>query len=199
MVQFPGYRFSHLCIQQLIPDRSGGLPHSAINGSQDMCSSPSLLAACHGLLRRAAPRHPPYALSRLTILCFTLPLRFTAPHVSMCHRYSLFCLTLPSSCQRKCSGALPLLRLYMEIVGLEPATYGLQSHRSSQLSYIPITWRMHSMQGYPRPCHLCQKKKRKEIEVGHGCRKENASVVRPCLSVRRSLSAAQKQLPAPLS
>ena len=71
MVQFPGSRFSHLCIQSLIPDRSGGLPHSAINGSLDMCSSPSLIAACHGLLRRAAPRHPPYALSRLTILCFT--------------------------------------------------------------------------------------------------------------------------------
>ena len=182
MVQFPGYRFSRLCIQRLIPDRSGGLPHSAINGSQDMCSSPSLLAACHGLLRRAAPRHPPYALSRLTILCFTLPQLFTALHVTMCHRYSLiFALPFPRYVKEKCSGALPQLRLCMEIVGLEPATYGLQSHRSSQLSYIPITWRMHSTQGFPRACHLCPKKKRKEIEVGHGCRKENASVVRPCL------------------
>ena len=36
-----------------------GLPHSAISGSQDMCSSPKLFAAYHGLLRRLAPRHPP--------------------------------------------------------------------------------------------------------------------------------------------
>lgn len=79
MVQFPGSRFSNLWIQLLIPDRSGGLPHSAIHGSQDMCSSPWLFAACHGLLRRAAPRHPPYALSRLTILCFTLSRSFASP------------------------------------------------------------------------------------------------------------------------
>ncbi len=39
---------------------SVGLPHSAIQGSQDMCSSPWLIAAYHGLLRLAAPRHPPY-------------------------------------------------------------------------------------------------------------------------------------------
>ena len=36
-----------------------GLPHSAINGSKDVCSSPSLFAACHGLLRLDTPRHPP--------------------------------------------------------------------------------------------------------------------------------------------
>ena len=36
-----------------------GLPHSAICGSLDVCSSPQLFAAYHGLLRRTAPRHPP--------------------------------------------------------------------------------------------------------------------------------------------
>ena len=36
-----------------------GLPHSAINGSKDVCSSPSLFAAYHGLLRLDTPRHPP--------------------------------------------------------------------------------------------------------------------------------------------
>ena len=36
-----------------------GLPHSAIRGSRDMCSSPRLFAAYHGLHRPAAPRHPP--------------------------------------------------------------------------------------------------------------------------------------------
>ncbi len=36
-----------------------GLPHSAICGSTDMCSSPQLFAAYHGLHRLTAPRHPP--------------------------------------------------------------------------------------------------------------------------------------------
>ena len=34
-------------------------PHSDICGSQDVCSSPQLFAACHVLLRRHIPRHPP--------------------------------------------------------------------------------------------------------------------------------------------
>ena len=42
-----------------------GLPHSAIQGSQDMCSFPWLFAAYHGLLRLVAPRHPPYTYSSL--------------------------------------------------------------------------------------------------------------------------------------
>ena len=45
---------------------AGGFPHSDICGSQDMCSSPQLFAACHVLLRLPVPRHPPYALSNLT-------------------------------------------------------------------------------------------------------------------------------------
>ncbi len=49
-----------------------GLPHSAIAGSQDMCSFPALFAAYHGLLRLVAPRHPPYTSIRLTILSFYL-------------------------------------------------------------------------------------------------------------------------------
>ena len=49
-----------------------GLPHSAIQGSQDMCSFPWLFAAYHGLLRLVAPRHPPLTYIRLTILSFFL-------------------------------------------------------------------------------------------------------------------------------
>ena len=37
-----------------------GLLHSDICGSQDMCSSPQLFAACHVLHRLLAPRHPPW-------------------------------------------------------------------------------------------------------------------------------------------
>jgi hypothetical protein len=49
-----------------------GFPHSDIPGSKLVCSSPRLIAACHVLHRLLAPRHPPYALSSLTIRNFEL-------------------------------------------------------------------------------------------------------------------------------
>ena len=42
-------------------------PHSEICGSRDICSSPQLIAAYHVFHRLLVPRHPPCALSRLTI------------------------------------------------------------------------------------------------------------------------------------
>src|SRR6476619_2078052 len=44
-----------------------GFPHSEICGSKDACSLPQLFAACHVLHRLEVPRHPPCALSSLTI------------------------------------------------------------------------------------------------------------------------------------
>ena len=44
-----------------------GLPHSGISGSTPACGSPKLIAANHALLRFLMPRHPPCALSSLTI------------------------------------------------------------------------------------------------------------------------------------
>ena len=44
-----------------------GFPHSDISGSLDICSSPKLFAAYHVFHRLLVPRHPPCALSRLTI------------------------------------------------------------------------------------------------------------------------------------
>ena len=44
-----------------------GLPHSEISGSRPVCGSPELIAAHHVLLRLLMPRHPPCALSSLTI------------------------------------------------------------------------------------------------------------------------------------
>ena len=44
-----------------------GLPHSEILGSKPACGSPRLIAADRVLHRPRAPRHPPYALSSLTI------------------------------------------------------------------------------------------------------------------------------------
>src|SRR5690348_8450480 len=45
---------------------AAGFPHSGIAGSLDACSSPTLFAAYHALLRLSVPRHPPCALVRLT-------------------------------------------------------------------------------------------------------------------------------------
>lgn len=42
-------------------------PHSGISGSQPACGSPGLFAACHALLQPLVPRHPPRALSSLTV------------------------------------------------------------------------------------------------------------------------------------
>ena len=44
-----------------------GFPHSDIPGSKLICNSPGLIAAYHVLHRLLVPRHPPYALSSLTI------------------------------------------------------------------------------------------------------------------------------------
>ena len=44
-----------------------GFPHSDICGSKIICISPQLFAAYHVFLRLLVPRHPPYALTCLTI------------------------------------------------------------------------------------------------------------------------------------
>ena len=56
---------------------SGGLPHSDIRGSRDMCSSPRLFAACRVLHRPSAPGHPPWTYVRLAIRPLHLTIMFT--------------------------------------------------------------------------------------------------------------------------
>ena len=51
---------------QGIPRMRGGLSHSEITGSRDICASPVLFAAYHVLHRLREPRHPPCALLFLT-------------------------------------------------------------------------------------------------------------------------------------
>ena len=63
MVHFPRFALLILCIQI----RVIGFPHSEINGSLNECFSPLLIAAFHVLHRLKVPRHPPFALSSLTI------------------------------------------------------------------------------------------------------------------------------------
>ena len=68
MVHFPEFALSCLCIQQEVTRVClGGFPHSEISGSTPVCGSPKLIAACHVLHRLFLPRHPPCALSSLTI------------------------------------------------------------------------------------------------------------------------------------
>ena len=71
MFQFPGFPLTHywfMCQYRNIT--YGEFPHSDICGSRLICSSPQLFAACHVLLRRLVPRHPPYALLRLIVYVF---------------------------------------------------------------------------------------------------------------------------------
>ena len=59
--RFPTYDY---LIHRMLP--CGGFPHSEISGSQLICSSPKLIAACHVLHRLLMPRHSPCALISLT-------------------------------------------------------------------------------------------------------------------------------------
>ena len=68
MVHFPGLARTRLYIQRAVSRvHRDGFPHSEIPGSKPACGSPGLIAASHVLHRLLAPRHPPYALSSLTI------------------------------------------------------------------------------------------------------------------------------------
>jgi hypothetical protein len=69
MVHFPGLARARLCIQRAVTGFFPvGFPHSDIPGSKGASPSPRLFAGSHVLHRRLAPRHPPYALSSLTII-----------------------------------------------------------------------------------------------------------------------------------
>ena len=113
-----------------------GLPHSEIPGSKPACGSPRLIAACYVLRRLPAPRHPPHALSSLTMI--------TDRH-SACSSYPLL------DCQRASRGtwslalhARPASRIHsgslrpataargglVEVSGFEPLASCLQSRRS---------------------------------------------------------------------
>ena len=68
MVHFPGFARARLWIHRAVRGvYPRGFPHSEIPGSMPACGSPRLIAACHVLHRLLLPRHPPCALSSLTI------------------------------------------------------------------------------------------------------------------------------------
>src|SRR5215216_5393897 len=68
MVHFPGFALLILFIEIRVTSYGlAGFPHSETSGSRVVCTSPELIAAYHVLHRLHAPRHPPCALSSLTI------------------------------------------------------------------------------------------------------------------------------------
>jgi hypothetical protein len=68
MVHFPGFARTRLWIHRAVRRfYLRGFPHSDIPGSKPVCGSPRLIAAYHVLHRLLLPRHPPCALSSLTI------------------------------------------------------------------------------------------------------------------------------------
>ena len=59
---------AYLCVQYTMTVVcTAGFPHSEISGSLVVCTSPKLFAAYHVFHRLPVPRHPPCALSRITI------------------------------------------------------------------------------------------------------------------------------------
>src|ERR1700680_4487288 len=68
MVHFPGLARTRLCIQRAVAGFfPAGFPHSDTPGLKGVSPLPRLIAGNRVLHRRLAPRHPPYALSSLTI------------------------------------------------------------------------------------------------------------------------------------
>ena len=66
MFQFPACPPVRLWIHLTVTGSSpAGFPHSDVHGSMPACGSPWLFAACHVLLRRMVPGHPPCALCSL--------------------------------------------------------------------------------------------------------------------------------------
>ncbi len=104
MVHFPGLASRSLLYSEAdIPILFRiSLEDSEIPGSQPVCGSPRLIAAYHVLHRLPSPRHPPYALSSLTIKlappeiygyqagCLLWPLESIYPSLSDCQRTSAF-------------------------------------------------------------------------------------------------------------
>ena len=88
-----------------------GFPHSGTPGSTPVSGSPRLFAAYYALPRLRAPRHPPYALLRLTISCQQqCCTRLQLSKIKTCpcpHTSAESCHRPPSSGQPRTSRAAP--------------------------------------------------------------------------------------------
>ena len=129
-----------------------GLPHSEISGSKPVSSSPKLIAAFRVLHRLLVPRHPPSALSSLTISLFTTKLTLNACVVHRHHRAEARRPTCTASALRfrypaiqlskiknseslklnveETLDAQPYTFILVEVNGIEPMTSCVQGRRS---------------------------------------------------------------------
>ena len=116
MFQFPGFPPHELCIHSWVTGlQPAGFPHSDIKGSMPACGSPLLFAACHVLLRRLVPWHPPCALLRLItsilrLVTFTSGYSLTFFFATGLSRlfFLVFLLVRLSRCVGDCSPHVPL-------------------------------------------------------------------------------------------
>ena len=105
-----------------------GLPHSEILGSKPACGSPRLIAAYRVLHRPRAPRHPPYALSSLTMNGHVSPSAFATLPDQLSKSFGSESRILSSGPLR--SGTEHPRTPLVENTGIEPVTSWLQTRRS---------------------------------------------------------------------
>ena len=87
-----------LCIHHMLTEvLSARFPHSDISGSQDMCSSPKLFAAYHVFHRLLVPRHPPCALTTLTVAGTIESFDSLFPHWCIALHQRALCFHFPIS------------------------------------------------------------------------------------------------------
>ena len=99
-----------------------GFPHSGTPGSTPVSGSPGLFAAYYALHRLRAPRHPPYALLRLTTL---MPANVLCSYSVVKERVSKNSSPQPAAATLNPHGAS-----LVENTGFEPVTSALQGRRS---------------------------------------------------------------------
>ncbi len=159
MVHFPGFARAQLWIHWAVRGfYPCGFPHSEIPGSMPACGSPRLIAACHVLHRLLLPRHPPCALSSLTIK-FTRHIAASPPAFSYqpsalsksttrrANSMGLVCLLLARDIGTASRSSRPLRLLSrsppehseseMQICLRTPAGFSLGTHKNLQPCRLP--------------------------------------------------------------
>jgi hypothetical protein len=140
MFQFPSfasytYEFSARYLG-ITPD---GFPHSEISGSMPVSGLPKLIAAFHVLHRLPIPRHPPSALSSLTIKPDSLNSATVSflPYYSIIKDLTTLISVSSSKLKAQSSKFLPFSfqlstfsYFLVEVNGIEPMTSCVQGRRS---------------------------------------------------------------------
>ena len=143
-----------------------GFPHSEIPGLRVVCTYPRLIAAYHVLHRLLVPRHPPCALSNLILILSILSdtpkfsYKWRCPHfdslwscqrpnsspliepgrewIFLCKSFSIIWWRISRRMLSLTIWIQTQFHLFLlEITGIEPVTFGLQSRRSPNWAISP--------------------------------------------------------------